>query len=260
MDAARWRPRPRRGPAGRGGARGARGDRADAADRRDGADVLAAPARHLAQGPPGGRALAADRLRGLGPAGLAAAAGARGRRVDRGGRLAPGRRRPRRQRADGGAGQGGAGRLPAPSEAAGRGVRTGGARRCCAADPQLAAWPPPRPVEPARRRHRARRGARATPWCARWPRRPGWRARSATIVTVDNTTLRGTAPSGRDEELHSVGIVYDATVPPDAEPRVVEVDGTTDAAAWVRAGRRRVGRDACLRHGACGALAARLRQ
>jgi 8-oxo-dGTP diphosphatase len=54
------------------------------------------------------------------------------------------------------------------------------------------------------------------------------------IVIVDNTTLRGTAPSGRDEKLHSVGIVYDATVPPDAEPRVVEVDGTTDLAAWVR--------------------------
>jgi 8-oxo-dGTP diphosphatase len=54
------------------------------------------------------------------------------------------------------------------------------------------------------------------------------------IVTVDNTTLRGTAPSGRDEKLHSVGIVYDATVSPGAEPRVVEVDGTTDRAAWVR--------------------------
>jgi 8-oxo-dGTP diphosphatase len=54
------------------------------------------------------------------------------------------------------------------------------------------------------------------------------------IVTVDNTTLRGTAPSGRDEKLHSVGIVYDATVSPAAEPRVVEVDGTTDRAAWVR--------------------------
>lgn len=53
------------------------------------------------------------------------------------------------------------------------------------------------------------------------------------ILTVDNTALRGTAPSGRDEELHSVGIVYDATVPTDAEPQVVEVDGTTDDAAWV---------------------------
>jgi 8-oxo-dGTP diphosphatase len=53
------------------------------------------------------------------------------------------------------------------------------------------------------------------------------------IVTVENTTLRGTAPSGRDEELHSLGIVFDVTVPPDAEPHVVEVYGTTDDAAWV---------------------------
>ena len=27
--------------------------------------------------------------------------------------------------------------------------------------------------------------------------------------------------------------MYDATVPADAEPQVVEVDGTTDEAAWV---------------------------
>ena len=53
------------------------------------------------------------------------------------------------------------------------------------------------------------------------------------IVIVDNVTMRGTAPSGRDEQFHSVGIVYEATVAPGAEPRVVEVDGTTDQAAWV---------------------------
>ncbi len=53
------------------------------------------------------------------------------------------------------------------------------------------------------------------------------------IVTVDNVRMRGTAPTGRDEEFHSVGIVYDAAVPPGAEPRVAEEDGTTDAAAWV---------------------------
>ena len=53
------------------------------------------------------------------------------------------------------------------------------------------------------------------------------------IVMVDNVRLRGTAPSGREEELHSVGIVYDAAVPAGARPRVVEQDGTTDAAAWV---------------------------
>jgi 8-oxo-dGTP diphosphatase len=53
------------------------------------------------------------------------------------------------------------------------------------------------------------------------------------VLLVANVALRGTAPSGRDEELHSVGIVYDASVPDGAEPRVVEQDGTTDAAAWV---------------------------
>jgi ADP-ribose pyrophosphatase YjhB (NUDIX family) len=53
------------------------------------------------------------------------------------------------------------------------------------------------------------------------------------IVIVDNVTMRGTAPSGRDEKFHSVALVYEATVAPGAEPRVVEVDGTTDQAAWV---------------------------
>jgi 8-oxo-dGTP diphosphatase len=61
----------------------------------------------------------------------------------------------------------------------------------------------------------------------------GLEAEVGEIVTVENVSLRGTAPSGRDEELHSVGIVYDVTVPPDAEPKVVETDGTTDEAAWV---------------------------
>jgi 8-oxo-dGTP diphosphatase len=52
------------------------------------------------------------------------------------------------------------------------------------------------------------------------------------VVTVDDVRVRGTAPSGRDEEFHSVGIVFSATVA-DGEPSVVEVDGTTDAVAWV---------------------------
>ncbi len=61
----------------------------------------------------------------------------------------------------------------------------------------------------------------------------GLKCEVGAIVTVDHTALRGTAPSGRHEELHSIGIVYDATVPAHAEPRVVEVDGTTDQVAWV---------------------------
>ena len=61
----------------------------------------------------------------------------------------------------------------------------------------------------------------------------GLTATVGEVVIVDNVNLRGTAPSGRDEELHSVGIVYDVTVPAGAEPRVMEVEGTTDEAAWV---------------------------
>lgn len=61
----------------------------------------------------------------------------------------------------------------------------------------------------------------------------GLEADVGAVLLVDDVELRGTAPSGRDEELHSVGIVYDATVPEGAEPRVVEEDGTTDAVAWV---------------------------
>jgi 8-oxo-dGTP diphosphatase len=52
-------------------------------------------------------------------------------------------------------------------------------------------------------------------------------------VTIDDVRVRGTAPSGRDEEFHSIGIVFAATVAAGAEPQVVEVDGTTDAVAWV---------------------------
>jgi ADP-ribose pyrophosphatase YjhB (NUDIX family) len=53
------------------------------------------------------------------------------------------------------------------------------------------------------------------------------------VVTIDDVRVRGTAPSGRDEEFHSIGIVFAATVAAGAEPQVVEVDGTTDAVAWV---------------------------
>lgn len=57
------------------------------------------------------------------------------------------------------------------------------------------------------------------------------------VVTVDDVRVRGTAPSGRDEEFHSIGIVYAATLAGAAHvvdaPRVVEAGGTTDAVAWV---------------------------
>src|SRR3954451_6183809 len=53
------------------------------------------------------------------------------------------------------------------------------------------------------------------------------------VLEVGSTRFEGTAPSGRREDFHSLQIVFDATVA-DGEPEVLEVDGTTDAAAWVR--------------------------
>jgi len=53
------------------------------------------------------------------------------------------------------------------------------------------------------------------------------------LLTVGDVALHGTAPSGRDEEFHSIGIVYAADVPSGSEATLVEQDGTTDAVAWV---------------------------
>jgi 8-oxo-dGTP diphosphatase len=52
------------------------------------------------------------------------------------------------------------------------------------------------------------------------------------VLDVGSTRFEGTAPSGRREDFHSLQVVFDATVSP-GEPAVLEVDGTTDAAAWV---------------------------
>jgi ADP-ribose pyrophosphatase YjhB (NUDIX family) len=53
------------------------------------------------------------------------------------------------------------------------------------------------------------------------------------LLLMYDEHFSGTAPSGRYEDFHSVALVYTATVAADAEPRVVEVEGTTDAVAWV---------------------------
>jgi 8-oxo-dGTP pyrophosphatase MutT (NUDIX family) len=52
------------------------------------------------------------------------------------------------------------------------------------------------------------------------------------LLGVHDTHFSGTAPSGRIEDYHGVHLLYRATVA-DGEPRVVELDGTTDAVAWV---------------------------
>ncbi|MFL6001712.1 MAG: NUDIX domain-containing protein [Nocardioides sp.] len=53
------------------------------------------------------------------------------------------------------------------------------------------------------------------------------------LLLVHDEAFSGTAPSGRFEDYHAVLLVFAATVDPEAQPRVVEVGGTTAAAAWV---------------------------
>jgi len=52
-------------------------------------------------------------------------------------------------------------------------------------------------------------------------------------LEVASSHFEGTAPTGRHEDFHGVGLVFDATVCGDQEPRVVESGGTTDLARWV---------------------------
>ncbi|MFL6106237.1 MAG: NUDIX domain-containing protein [Marmoricola sp.] len=53
------------------------------------------------------------------------------------------------------------------------------------------------------------------------------------LLDVHDLHLTGTAPDGRHEDFHAVNLIFAVTVPEDAEPRVVETDGTTDDVAWV---------------------------
>jgi ADP-ribose pyrophosphatase YjhB (NUDIX family) len=53
------------------------------------------------------------------------------------------------------------------------------------------------------------------------------------LLDVHDTHFQGTAPSGRFEDFHGVHLVFRGTVVAEAEPHVVETDGTTDAVAWV---------------------------
>lgn len=52
------------------------------------------------------------------------------------------------------------------------------------------------------------------------------------LLGVHDTHFAGQAPTGRVEDYHGVHLVFAATVG-EGDPRVAEVDGTTDAAAWV---------------------------
>jgi 8-oxo-dGTP diphosphatase len=61
----------------------------------------------------------------------------------------------------------------------------------------------------------------------------GLTARVGALVGVNDKHLTGNAPDGRFEDFHAVNIVYEAHVPEGDEPRVQEVDGTTDAVRWI---------------------------
>jgi 8-oxo-dGTP diphosphatase len=53
------------------------------------------------------------------------------------------------------------------------------------------------------------------------------------LVTVHDEHFSGTAPNGRFEDFHAISLVFEATIPDDAEPVLAETGGTTDAVAWV---------------------------
>lgn len=61
----------------------------------------------------------------------------------------------------------------------------------------------------------------------------GLSAEVGELLGVHDVHFSGTAPTGRHEDFHAVNLVFAVTVPADVEPRVVEVDGTTDAVGWI---------------------------
>jgi 8-oxo-dGTP diphosphatase len=53
------------------------------------------------------------------------------------------------------------------------------------------------------------------------------------LIGVHDVHFVGTRPDGRVEDFHGLHVVYAATVAEDAEPVLLDLDGTTDAVAWV---------------------------
>ncbi|MBS4751902.1 NUDIX domain-containing protein [Nocardioides sp. zg-ZUI104] len=60
----------------------------------------------------------------------------------------------------------------------------------------------------------------------------GLEGEAAGLLTVLDHHFTGTAPNGRAEDFHAIGVIYRARVG-DGEPKVMETDGTTDEVAWV---------------------------
>jgi 8-oxo-dGTP diphosphatase len=53
------------------------------------------------------------------------------------------------------------------------------------------------------------------------------------LVALHDDRFSGTAPSGRYEDFHAVALAFEVTLDDGAQPELAEVDGTTDAVAWV---------------------------
>ncbi|GLY13120.1 hypothetical protein Kisp01_01360 [Kineosporia sp. NBRC 101677] len=53
------------------------------------------------------------------------------------------------------------------------------------------------------------------------------------LIDISSRHFVGRAPHGRLEDFHAVRLIYAGSVPVDQEPQVIEVDGSTDEAAWI---------------------------
>jgi 8-oxo-dGTP pyrophosphatase MutT (NUDIX family) len=53
------------------------------------------------------------------------------------------------------------------------------------------------------------------------------------LLEVDSIHFTGQAPDGRWEDYHGIRVVYAGEVPAGLTPRVIEVGGTTEEAAWI---------------------------
>lgn len=64
----------------------------------------------------------------------------------------------------------------------------------------------------------------------------GLQVRLGRLLDVDSSHFTGRSPGGVLEDYHSVRLVFEATTTDEQPPRVVELDGSSDAAAWVPQG------------------------
>lgn len=61
----------------------------------------------------------------------------------------------------------------------------------------------------------------------------GLRLEVRDLLDVDSIHFTGHAPDGTLEDYHSIRLIYRGEVSERVEPRVVEVDGSTSASAWI---------------------------